>query len=83
MDSFTGSLGVRLFTLLEKSGWRFHPHAGVSLVHQFKNDAVSLTTSFADYPSASFSVTGQDPATNQVRADLGMTASSYCNMSLY
>ncbi len=82
-DSLITSLGLRLTDLFKCGSWRFLPLAELNLLHQFKNDAVALISNFADYPDATFTVTGADPAGNEALAILGLSAEYGRNLSLY
>lgn len=82
-ESLTSSLGLRLTGVFKEGDWRFLPRAGLSWLHQFKDDAVRLTTNFVDYPAATFTVAGADPAANQAMGSLGLSAEYNKNLSLY
>ncbi len=82
-ESLTTSLGMRLTDLIDSGDWRFLPRAEVALVHQSLDDGVTLTSSFVDYPAATFTVCGAKPDANEVQASLGLSAEYKKNLSLY
>ncbi len=82
-ESLTASLGVRLTDVVESGNWRFLPRAEVDLVHQFFDDAATLTCNFAGYPAASFTVDGAEPDANLALAILGLSAEYNKKLSLY
>ena len=82
-ESLISRLGLRLGGLVEGGDWRFLPRGELSWLYQFKDDPVELTADFAGYPSASFSVSGADPAKNQVLLSLGLSAEYGTSLTLY
>ncbi len=73
-ESLTSSFGIRLTDVIEKDNWRFLPRAEVDLVHQFKDNAVTLTANFVNYPEATFTVAGAKPDANEAVANVGLSA---------
>ena len=83
-DTLSGALGLRLFGLFDGStGWHFRPTAGLSFVHWFKNDAMTLNSNFVDYPGANLTMTGADPADNGMLASLGLSVDYNRRLSLF
>lgn len=82
-ESSTSSLGLRMTGVFQDGDWRFLPRAGLFWLHQFKDDALRLTTNFVGYPTATFTVASADPVPNQAMGSLGLSVEYNKNLSLY
>lgn len=82
-ESLYFRLGMKFAGLFNQGQFRILPHGELGWLHEFKDDATTLTSSFADYPTVSFDVEGDESISDQLMFSLGVTVEYGSSLNFY
>lgn len=82
-ESLTTSMGMKVAGLFQSGAWSFLPQLQLSWLHEYEDDAPTVTANFIDYSSVLFTVSNSSPVEDYGLVDLSLSAEYSESLSLF